>query len=746
MEEAAIAGEEVNKCPQQMWFASRANHTELPAIRPYLGVLDPAFYTHSNLKFQAIERLYAASAQFVRGSERSIGDIGRMTRWEGVDKSLEKMVKTANLDCVADRRLIWEAFKEIQLGIDHCLFKAEYEGIKMKESYEVNSRGLEIFTKRWLPENSLVKALVFFCHGLHGYIPSFDNLVNDVVEHFSKIKENSEFKGHRSFLFGQSMGGAVALKIHLKRPQLWDGAILLAPMCKIANDIEYCCSLGINKDYKVKVAMLVQGYKKGAKNHNRSKFYNCYRYDESRKSEDQELEDLKTKISWRPQSPIVPPELLLITFLSSSGGTEEDVTTRGGERSITSSHYLSQAFSSVLKISWFIVSPEYQLQLWIQSRGDAGVLDWVEVANLHHLLHHHIQLQHALPYIRPPYLWCRSSLLVSLSYNIHLSNIFPPPLPYLLFLPLLVSGSLSDGATESSVLDLGRRLLRPVGYDRSWILPLEESANYWISWRILQGVDRQDKCYHGFSLGPISDVAYWWRRISGSYTGCHAQIHFSFFSLIISSRLWPPDLFSFPPGPFSGGSLNAQFGLPPDEEASGSYSPGADNLVGRDVVLAVTTEILPPVRVLLMVRTSDCDSRSNTYVLLLGSSAAGRCADRCVRRVGAPEGWSLLAGFPVFMSFTGTTIVLATTTGKSRLPNWIVAPAFSVSMIAFASWILAPCPSWTVIGVFCSSICTNERMACKQETGQLGNVKHLWIPQLHPLMEGEFITYAWGGV
>lgn len=24
--------------------------------------------------------------------------------------------------------------------------------------------------------------------GLHGYIPSFDNLVNDVVEHFSKIK------------------------------------------------------------------------------------------------------------------------------------------------------------------------------------------------------------------------------------------------------------------------------------------------------------------------------------------------------------------------------------------------------------------------------------------------------------------------------------------------------------------------------------------------------------------------------
>ncbi|PKU75008.1 hypothetical protein MA16_Dca027122 [Dendrobium catenatum] len=46
-----------------------------------------------------------------------------MTRWEGVDKSLEKMFKTANLDCVADRRMIREAFKETQLGIDHCLFK-----------------------------------------------------------------------------------------------------------------------------------------------------------------------------------------------------------------------------------------------------------------------------------------------------------------------------------------------------------------------------------------------------------------------------------------------------------------------------------------------------------------------------------------------------------------------------------------------------------------------------------------------
>lgn len=39
------------------------------------------------------------------------------------------------------------------------------------------------------------------------------------------------------FLFGESMGGAVALKAHLKEPNMWDGAILVAPMCKIADSM-----------------------------------------------------------------------------------------------------------------------------------------------------------------------------------------------------------------------------------------------------------------------------------------------------------------------------------------------------------------------------------------------------------------------------------------------------------------------------------------------------------------------------
>ncbi|XP_004489111.1 caffeoylshikimate esterase-like isoform X2 [Cicer arietinum] len=189
-----------------------------------------------------------------------------------VDNELNKILD-ANMDHVAARRQARQAFKDIQLGIDHILFKTQCHGLKMKESYEVNSRGLEIFYKSWLPGTARPKAAVFYCHGygdtctfffegiarklasagygvfamdypgfglsegLHCYIPSFNELVDDVIELYSKIRENPEFHSLPSFLFGQSMGGAVALKMHLKQPSAWDGAFLVAPMCKIADDM-----------------------------------------------------------------------------------------------------------------------------------------------------------------------------------------------------------------------------------------------------------------------------------------------------------------------------------------------------------------------------------------------------------------------------------------------------------------------------------------------------------------------------
>ncbi|XP_048625090.1 caffeoylshikimate esterase-like isoform X2 [Brassica napus] len=194
-----------------------------------------------------------------------------------LDNEELRRLKDVNMDEAPARRHVRDCFKDIQHNLDHILIKTPGDGIKTKESYEVNSRGVEIFSKSWLPEASRPRALVCFCHGygdtctfffegiarrlalsgygvfamdypgfglsegLHGYISSFDLLVEDVIEHFSNIKENSEFSSLPSFLFGQSMGGAVSLKIHFKQPNAWTGAVLVAPMCKAPyNVICYC--------------------------------------------------------------------------------------------------------------------------------------------------------------------------------------------------------------------------------------------------------------------------------------------------------------------------------------------------------------------------------------------------------------------------------------------------------------------------------------------------------------------------
>ncbi|CAJ2668871.1 unnamed protein product [Trifolium pratense] len=215
---------------------------------------------------------FKGSAVYLLLRRREVKTLAMTTRFPGIDNELQKILD-ANMDHVSARRQARHAFKDIQLGIDHILFKAPCDGLKIKESYEVNSRGVEIFYKSWLPGAARPRATVFYCHGygdtctfffegiarklacagygvfamdypgfglsegLHCYIPSFDSLVDDVIEIYSKIKENPEIHSLPSFLFGQSMGGAVALKMHLKQPKAWDGAILVAPMCKIADDM-----------------------------------------------------------------------------------------------------------------------------------------------------------------------------------------------------------------------------------------------------------------------------------------------------------------------------------------------------------------------------------------------------------------------------------------------------------------------------------------------------------------------------
>lgn len=150
----------------------------------------------------------------------------------------------------------------------------ENESIKYEEEFILNSRGLKLFTCQWVPANREPKALIFLCHGyamecsismrgtgtqlaeagfavhgidyeghgksygLQGYIESFDDVVNDCSEYFKNICERKENKMRKRFLLGESMGGAVVLKLHRKMPNFWNGAILVAPMCKIAEEMK----------------------------------------------------------------------------------------------------------------------------------------------------------------------------------------------------------------------------------------------------------------------------------------------------------------------------------------------------------------------------------------------------------------------------------------------------------------------------------------------------------------------------
>ncbi|CAN6471222.1 unnamed protein product [Victoria cruziana] len=74
--------------------------------------------------------------------------------------------------------------------------------------------------------------------GLQGYVSSFDQVVGDCCDFFSAVAGKKENRDRMRFLLGESMGGAVALLVHKRQPLFWDGAILVAPMCKIADDMK----------------------------------------------------------------------------------------------------------------------------------------------------------------------------------------------------------------------------------------------------------------------------------------------------------------------------------------------------------------------------------------------------------------------------------------------------------------------------------------------------------------------------
>ena len=51
----------------------------------------------------------------------------------------------------------------------------------------------------------------------------------------SYFAAEKDYRDKGRFLYGESMGGAVALLLHKKEPLFYNGAVLVAPMCKVFN-------------------------------------------------------------------------------------------------------------------------------------------------------------------------------------------------------------------------------------------------------------------------------------------------------------------------------------------------------------------------------------------------------------------------------------------------------------------------------------------------------------------------------
>ncbi|XP_059285166.1 caffeoylshikimate esterase [Lycium ferocissimum] len=150
------------------------------------------------------------------------------------------------------------------------------QNIKSTNSFFTSPRNLKLFTKSWLPlDKTPPRGIILMVHGygndiswtfqetpihlakngfacfaldieghgqsqgLKAYVPNIDYVIKDLLSFFDFIMtQNQEFQDLPKFLYGESMGGAICVLIHLKRPNMFKGGIFIAPMCKISDKVK----------------------------------------------------------------------------------------------------------------------------------------------------------------------------------------------------------------------------------------------------------------------------------------------------------------------------------------------------------------------------------------------------------------------------------------------------------------------------------------------------------------------------
>lgn len=143
-------------------------------------------------------------------------------------------------------------------------------GVQHSETYIKNARDMSLFTQSWVPQQDKVKGLVMVCHGygadsswmvqltaigfaergyavyaidhqghgksegLKGHIPDVNPVVDDCISFFESARKKHS-PGLPAILYGESLGGALCLLIHLRQPKVWNGAILNGAMIGISD-------------------------------------------------------------------------------------------------------------------------------------------------------------------------------------------------------------------------------------------------------------------------------------------------------------------------------------------------------------------------------------------------------------------------------------------------------------------------------------------------------------------------------
>ncbi|KAL5977379.1 hypothetical protein ACLOJK_021725 [Asimina triloba] len=139
-----------------------------------------------------------------------------------------------------------------------------------RESFFINRRGMKIFTQTWQPRPASshpLRGLVAMIHGYttetssvfqltavaiaklgfyacaldlpgHGYsegqrghVPDINAAVDDCIQFFDAVRAEHQLP---AFLYGESLGGAIATLVSLRQKKEWSGLILNGAMCGIS--------------------------------------------------------------------------------------------------------------------------------------------------------------------------------------------------------------------------------------------------------------------------------------------------------------------------------------------------------------------------------------------------------------------------------------------------------------------------------------------------------------------------------